>query len=199
MVTFVLLDPQFVGSFDIGDYVYFFFREFAVENINCGKAVYSRVARLCKVRFWFLAFRFEKFLFYRVTSVAKMSWSKLGRHSWRSDSTARCQENSRFTSMKSVSSFLEISWIGIKIPFPFAEDVFKIANGDDALFYATFTTSLHGFYGSAVCVFSLRDINAAFDRGTFKEQASSTSAWLPVIPSQVPHPRPGQVGFLKVF
>lgn len=37
-----------MGSFDIGEYVYFFFRETAVEYINCGKAVYSRVARVCK-------------------------------------------------------------------------------------------------------------------------------------------------------
>ncbi|CAK1543142.1 unnamed protein product [Leptosia nina] len=40
--------PNFVGSFDVGDYVLFFFRETAVEYINCGKAVYSRVARVCK-------------------------------------------------------------------------------------------------------------------------------------------------------
>lgn len=37
-----------MGSYDIGDYVYFFFRETAVEYINCGKNVYSRVARVCK-------------------------------------------------------------------------------------------------------------------------------------------------------
>jgi hypothetical protein len=30
-------DPDFVSSFDIGDKVYFFFRETAVEHINCGK------------------------------------------------------------------------------------------------------------------------------------------------------------------
>ncbi|KAL1513542.1 hypothetical protein ABEB36_002943 [Hypothenemus hampei] len=40
--------PDFVGSMTQGDYVYFFFRETAVEYINCGKAVYSRVARVCK-------------------------------------------------------------------------------------------------------------------------------------------------------
>ncbi|CAH2234036.1 jg25597 [Pararge aegeria aegeria] len=40
--------PNFVGSFDVGEYVLFFFRETAVEYINCGKAVYSRVARVCK-------------------------------------------------------------------------------------------------------------------------------------------------------
>ncbi|KAF8795463.1 Semaphorin-1A like protein [Argiope bruennichi] len=39
--------PSFVSSIHHGDYVYFFFRETAVEYINCGKAVYSRVARVC--------------------------------------------------------------------------------------------------------------------------------------------------------
>lgn len=43
------VEPNFVGSFDIGDYVYFFFRESAVEYINCGKNVFSRIARVCKV------------------------------------------------------------------------------------------------------------------------------------------------------
>ncbi len=41
-------EPNFVGSYDIGEYVYFFFREPAVEYMNCGKNVYSRVARVCK-------------------------------------------------------------------------------------------------------------------------------------------------------
>lgn len=42
-------EPHFVQSFDIGSYVYFFFREAAVEFENCGRATYSRVARICKV------------------------------------------------------------------------------------------------------------------------------------------------------
>ncbi|XP_063220879.1 semaphorin-1A isoform X2 [Bacillus rossius redtenbacheri] len=41
--------PNFVSSLSQGDFVYFFFRETAVEYINCGKAVYSRVARVCKL------------------------------------------------------------------------------------------------------------------------------------------------------
>lgn len=41
-------ETNFVGSFDVGEYVFFFFRETAVEFMNCGKAVYSRVARVCK-------------------------------------------------------------------------------------------------------------------------------------------------------
>lgn len=64
--------------------------------------------------------------------------------------------------------------------------------------------------GSAICSFTLADIQAAFD-GKFKEQvrfsslkpsalfneetahlqASSSSAWLPVLSSRVPEPRPG--------
>ncbi|CAB3359363.1 Hypothetical predicted protein [Cloeon dipterum] len=40
--------PNFVSSFAYKDYVFFFFREIAVEYINCGKAMFSRVARVCK-------------------------------------------------------------------------------------------------------------------------------------------------------
>ena len=48
-MTFTLFsEPNFVGSFDIGEHVLFFFRETAVEYINCGKSIYSRIARVCK-------------------------------------------------------------------------------------------------------------------------------------------------------
>uniref|UniRef100_T1IUH4 Semaphorin-1A n=1 Tax=Strigamia maritima TaxID=126957 RepID=T1IUH4_STRMM len=40
--------PNFVSSLTVGDFVFFFFRETAIEYINCGKTVYSRVARVCK-------------------------------------------------------------------------------------------------------------------------------------------------------
>ncbi|KAL5292663.1 SEMA5A family protein [Megaselia abdita] len=43
-----LNDPQFVGSFEAGSFIYFVFREAAVEYMNCGKVVYSRIARVCK-------------------------------------------------------------------------------------------------------------------------------------------------------
>lgn len=43
-----LNDPQFVGSFEHQDFVYFIFRERALEYVNCGKVVYSRIARVCK-------------------------------------------------------------------------------------------------------------------------------------------------------
>ncbi|XP_037901105.1 semaphorin-5A isoform X2 [Glossina fuscipes] len=43
-----LNNPQFVGSFEAGEFVYFLFRETAVEYMNCGKVIYSRIARVCK-------------------------------------------------------------------------------------------------------------------------------------------------------
>ena len=39
-----------VAVFDIGDYVFYFFREIALESsIYCGKTYYSRISRVCKV------------------------------------------------------------------------------------------------------------------------------------------------------
>lgn len=38
-----LNEPQFVGSFETNSFVYFLFREAAVEYINCGKVSFSIV------------------------------------------------------------------------------------------------------------------------------------------------------------
>ncbi|KRZ10216.1 Semaphorin-2A [Trichinella zimbabwensis] len=44
-----LKEPNFVAAFDVGDgYVYYFFRELAVEYMSCGTVIYSRVGRICK-------------------------------------------------------------------------------------------------------------------------------------------------------
>ncbi|KFO38448.1 Semaphorin-5A [Fukomys damarensis] len=42
-----LNEPNFVSSYDIGNFTYFFFRENAVEH-DCGKVIFSRAARVCK-------------------------------------------------------------------------------------------------------------------------------------------------------
>ncbi|KAK1174109.1 semaphorin-5A-like isoform X1 [Acipenser oxyrinchus oxyrinchus] len=42
-----LNEPNIVSSYDIGNFIYFFFRENAVEH-DCGKIVFSRAARVCK-------------------------------------------------------------------------------------------------------------------------------------------------------
>lgn len=43
-------DAQFVqnGMFEYQSHVYFLFRESAVEYLNCGKRIYSRIGRVCK-------------------------------------------------------------------------------------------------------------------------------------------------------
>ncbi|XP_044301753.1 semaphorin-6A isoform X3 [Varanus komodoensis] len=43
-----LKEPYFVHAVDYGDYIYFFFREIAVEYHSMGKVVFPRVARVCK-------------------------------------------------------------------------------------------------------------------------------------------------------
>lgn len=40
-------EPQFVSAYEVGRFTYFFLREVAVEE-DCGKAVFSRVARVCQ-------------------------------------------------------------------------------------------------------------------------------------------------------
>ncbi|KAK1885441.1 Semaphorin-5A [Dissostichus eleginoides] len=42
-----LNEPNFVSSYDIGNFTYFFFRENAVEH-DCGRTVFSRAGRVCK-------------------------------------------------------------------------------------------------------------------------------------------------------
>ncbi|XP_044740244.1 semaphorin-2A isoform X2 [Chrysoperla carnea] len=145
--------PNFVGSYDIDEYVLFFFRETAVEYINCGKSVYSRVARVCK---------------------KDTGGKNILNQNWATYLKAR----------------LNCSIPG-EFPFYFNEiqSIYKIS-GDDTRFYGTFTTSANGLMGSAICSFTKEDIQNAF-AGKFKEQASSSSAWLPVLSSKVPEPRPG--------
>lgn len=145
--------PDFVGSYDVGEYVYFFFREMAVEYMNCGKTVYSRVARVCK----------------RDTggkNILNQNWATY------------------------LKARLNCSIPG-EFPFFFDEiqDVYK-ANYDDSTFHAVFTTASNGPKGSAICTFRLEDLERTFD-GKFKEQATSTSMWLPVPLASVPEPRPG--------
>uniref|UniRef100_A0A6B0VDZ7 Semaphorin-1A n=1 Tax=Ixodes ricinus TaxID=34613 RepID=A0A6B0VDZ7_IXORI len=152
--------PNFVSSIYFEDYVYFFFRESAVEYINCGKTVYSRVARVC-------------------------TRDKGGPHKFQQ----------RWTSF--LKARLNCS-VGGDIPFYFNEIqstspiVEGTYNGKDAkLIYSVFTTPHNSLSGSAVCAFSLEDVQRAFE-GNFKGQDDINSNWLPIVNSKVPEPRPGQ-------
>ena len=41
-------DSNFILSFEKDDFIYFFFREFAIEYMSCGKVIYSRIGRICR-------------------------------------------------------------------------------------------------------------------------------------------------------
>lgn len=47
LITSPSAEPNFVSSYDIGNFTYFFFRENAVEH-DCGRTVFSRAGRVCK-------------------------------------------------------------------------------------------------------------------------------------------------------
>jgi len=149
--------PDFVSSLEDEDHVYFFFREAAVEFMNCGKSIYSRVARVCKN-------------------------DEGGSHKFRN----------RWTTF--LKSRLNCSVPG-EYPFYFNEiqstTNFFTEDGDSRVFYAVFTTPTNSILGSAICRFSLDDVQKSFD-GNFKNQEKVNSNWLPMSPSQVPSPRPGR-------
>ena len=48
-MVFNYSEPDFVAAYEIEDFLYFFLRESALEHHTCGKSIYSRVARICKV------------------------------------------------------------------------------------------------------------------------------------------------------
>jgi semaphorin 6 len=150
-----LNDPHFVGSFDIGEYVYFFFREHALEHAYCGRVVYSRVARVCKSDEGGSSLSMD----YRWTTFLK----------------AR----------------LNCSQPGETTPFYF-DEIYDIQyNKTLKIFYGLFRTVHNGFWGSAVCMFSLSSIDEVFSHSPFKGQRTVESGWRPVSDRDVPSPRPG--------
>ncbi|XP_049638424.1 semaphorin-6D isoform X4 [Suncus etruscus] len=149
-------EPHFLHAIDYGNYVYFFFREIAVEHNNLGKAVYSRVARICK-------------------NDMGGSQRVLEKH-WTSFLKARlnCSVPGDsffyFDVLQSITDIIQINGIPTVI--------------------GVFTTQLNSIPGSAVCAFSMEDIEKVFN-GRFKEQKTPDSVWTAVPEDKVPNPRPG--------
>ncbi|XP_045863570.1 semaphorin-6D isoform X9 [Meles meles] len=149
-------EPHFLHAIEYGNYVYFFFREIAVEHNNLGKAVYSRVARICK-------------------NDMGGSQRVLEKH-WTSFLKARlnCSVPGDsffyFDVLQSITDIIQINGISTVV--------------------GVFTTQLNSIPGSAVCAFSMDDIEKVF-RGRFKEQKTPDSVWTAVPEDKVPKPRPG--------
>uniref|UniRef100_A0A452I837 Sema domain-containing protein n=1 Tax=Gopherus agassizii TaxID=38772 RepID=A0A452I837_9SAUR len=149
-------EPHFLHAIEYGNYVYFFFREIAVEHNNLGKAVYSRVARICK-------------------NDMGGSQRVLEKH-WTSFLKARlnCSVPGDsffyFDVLQSITDIIEINGVPTVV--------------------GVFTTQLNSIPGSAVCAFSMDDIEKVF-KGRFKEQKTPDSVWTAVPEDKVPKPRPG--------
>lgn len=161
----VVNDPDFVSSFDIGDKVYFFFRETAVEHINCGKAVFSRVARVCKndkggnylmKNLWTSFFK------------ARLNCSIPGEYPFHFDLIQSTSDLGQGNPMSTTHS----------------------ANRTDMV-YAVFQTHPNSVRGSAVCAFRYSDIVKTF-QGKFKGQSSPSHNWLAVPQQETPVPHPEQ-------
>uniref|UniRef100_A0A0R3RX43 Sema domain-containing protein n=1 Tax=Elaeophora elaphi TaxID=1147741 RepID=A0A0R3RX43_9BILA len=150
-----LYEPDFIASFNIDKYVYFFFREVAIERENCEHIVFSRVARICK---------------------KDIGGKNVLRQVWTTFVKARlnCSTSSKF-----------------HVHFNELQSLQIVDGRSDSLFYGTFTTPEISFGGSAVCVFSLNNINKLFDHGYFLEQTSSDGSWVVTPPKNVPEHRPG--------
>ncbi|XP_068586355.1 semaphorin-6D isoform X3 [Cebidichthys violaceus] len=151
-----LKEPHFLHAAEYGNYVYFFYREIAVEHSNLGKVVYSRVARICK-------------------NDVGGSQRVLEKH-WTSFVKARlnCSVPGEsffyFDVLQSITDIININGVPSVV--------------------GVFTTQMNSIPGSAVCAFSMADIETVF-MGRFKEQKTPDSVWTPFPEEKLPRPRPG--------
>lgn len=157
-----LNDPQFAGSFQDDQYVYLWFREQAVEFENCGKAIYSRVARLCK---------------------KDRGGPKPTSNEWTSFVKARLN--------CSLPGDYPFYFDQIEAISDVVSGQYMYSNAHATLVYAVFNTPLAGVRASAICAFDLRAVNKVFTESQFKSQSSPRYSWQPVRPDAVPRPRPG--------
>uniref|UniRef100_A0A8C2JA71 Sema domain, transmembrane domain (TM), and cytoplasmic domain, (semaphorin) 6D, like n=1 Tax=Cyprinus carpio TaxID=7962 RepID=A0A8C2JA71_CYPCA len=151
-----LKEPHFLHAVDYGDFVYFFFREIAAEHNNLGKAVYSRVARICKNDMGGSQRVLEK----HWTSFVKA----------RLNCSVPGESFFYFDVLQAITDIIDINGVPSVV--------------------GVFTTQLNSIPGSAVCAFSMADIEKAF-HGRFKEQKTADSVWTPFPEEKLPKPRPG--------
>ncbi|XP_057204735.1 sema domain, transmembrane domain (TM), and cytoplasmic domain, (semaphorin) 6D, like isoform X5 [Triplophysa rosa] len=151
-----LKEPHFLHAVHYGDYVYFFFREIAAEHNNLGKAVYSRVARICKNDMGGSQRVLEK----HWTSFVKA----------RLNCSVPGESFFYFDVLQAITDIIDINGVSSVV--------------------GVFTTQLNSIPGSAVCAFSMDDIESVF-RGRFKEQKTADSVWTPYPEEKLPKPRPG--------
>ncbi|KAK7893325.1 hypothetical protein WMY93_022477 [Mugilogobius chulae] len=147
-----LNEPNFVSVYEIGRFAYFFLRETAVEN-DCGKTVFSRVARVVRMT-W---------------EDARLNCSRSGEipfyfNELQSTSTCRARPDLRHLHHQRVS--------------PVCQSKYKCKHlhlDINIIFLCLFSNSLSA---SAICAFNLSSITTAFN-GPFRFQENPRTAWQP--------------------
>ncbi|KAG8505256.1 Semaphorin-6D [Galemys pyrenaicus] len=225
-------EPHFLHAIEYGNYVYFFFREIAVEHNNLGKASMC----VSHLRWTCTAWMEPAWVELRSLYVFRPLERRL-LHSFEPDISLA------FFIPPLNSSFLFpflLPLLSLLLPFVPLQAVYsrvaRICKNDmggsqrvlekhwtsflkarlncsvpgDSFFYfdvlqsitdiiqingiptvvGVFTTQLNSIPGSAVCAFSMDDIEKVF-KGRFKEQKTPDSVWTAVPEDKVPKPRPG--------
>ena len=151
--------------------------------MNCGKAVFTRVARVCKND---PGFRQNSRSAWTSFFKTRLNCSVPGDYPFYLDEIQGVSQlvEGRYGAGEG-SSGSSINEIRNK-----KKEGKRKAGKPDLIVYATFSTPPNSLGASAVCAFRLRDIDDAF-AGRFKEQRDSSANWLPVPDHKVPVPRPG--------
>lgn len=165
-----LNDPEFVDSFSVpdthspdDDKVYVFFKERAVEVEAAAEAG-----------------QWDQRVYSRVARVCK------------NDLGGKRSLINRWTSFLKARLICSLPGpSGVDTHFDELEDIFVLENKDpqNPTVYGVFSTSSSIFRGSAVCVFSMSSIRAAFN-GPFAHKEGAEYRWVEYR-GRVPYPRPG--------
>lgn len=179
------------------------FRESAIEEINCGKKITSRIARVCmndKGGIHKFSNKWTTFL------KARLNCSVPGEYPFYFDeiqSTSdiingyyhiinRTNENrNQLSKQNDLNSAINLDSFA---PYSSMLNMPNNIGQREQLIYGVFTTNENALTGSAICVYSMSEIERVFRESAFKGQynGDSNGNWLPIPQSKTPSPRPGQ-------
>ena len=136
-----LNDPVFLSAYDEGDHVYLFAREPSYEV--GGGLVVSRVIRVCKNDSGFQLFPGD-------TTYTFLTFQK---------ARLRCRSTGKEESIPYDYDRLQGTYL------------YRPSNGGDPTLYATFSSPANGPRGSALCKFSLSELDSVFEGGEYLVQS----------------------------
>ncbi|KAF1400723.1 Semaphorin-6C, partial [Spheniscus magellanicus] len=163
-----LQEPHFIQALPYGPYVYFFFREVAVELSALGKVAVARVARVCR--------------------NDRGGSPRVLERRWTSFLKVRLQ-----CSVPGDAVFYFDVLEAVTPPRALHGRPAVLALfGTQPNRHGSRDAGTH-IPGSAVCAFYLADVERAFE-GPFAEPRGAAGTWTPVPEDRVPRPRPGCAG-----